>query len=1480
MTAATVGVLLAASPAATATPTRAIGQFTTAPARAMPTDALGGERSALASDQLLLSDPGTGLYLNRATEDDGTTLDTPANGDEPVPWGPGRDRLTAASVSAAGTITAPFAQRVLSLSLVKGGSSETGPMLQLTSPSDQAEYDNGYTTLAAPVTMPELGQTYLLRTAVILPNVDPNATAGLASTPEYSSATNLSPVDGTSPSIAQQWTLVGNGVIDAETHHPQFQLVNRSDGTCLSAQSPDYAAQLSLCDGRSPSQLWTVADLSAADGGGTGIRNVGSGLLLRAYDASYWNGIGWAATPSTAGGVTASWQWQQVQQHSPIPQSVSFATDDRTDVPFDLAVGDVDGVRTDDVRRDEAVVAYGRAGTLVVSVVDYNSTAGMPGLAAVTTMTLPMSLGDVASGGKYGAVNVNTADLDGDGVDEIIVSYVAADKTVDAVALRYTHADSGAGVLTEIGSPQHLGFSSLVSTGDSVYPADAAVADLDGDGVQEIAWAGADGTRSADPSVWISAVSVSGTTFTAQWRATAHVGAQPLRPSPGHNTFIRIADGRFQPATTGSGTRQLAVSWATGTAATGGSSFYNILRLSHDGNTRTVASLLPGGSTGIPSNPNALAVTMAVGGFTAAGGTDGDNPNWGIALSIIGDPLTADIFNGVTMIQPTVGGGAPAYVTRVVKPTSDPSLVFSGYELVAWDPPGDSLMLDNPIVFTVQKLTNIDLVGAEPPTHSDWVGGAFLNISRNQDFALQLGSSDTSSFDNETSQESNQSFGMSVSADISTTLKTGVPLIGDVAFTGSIAGKLDASWKDLSTFTSGYGATQTAAVTQKTQDDDIVNATVQDLQVYRYPVWSTLTWDQADPDSASACHSGCFGYWDVVVPGSVHQYNGFGKADAFFQPPWQNGNALSYPALVGGQVPITDAGPYSYVDANGVTQESSAPLVDVESTVGGGEQTVSLDVSKSTAGSTAQKSEHGWNINLDFSGSATAEAKVPGERGSQVSLSLAGGFNPASTFVGSTTGKTTSSHDSTFLLQIPEVASNRGYDIGTTYYYDSSGTPRVAHGVNLTGDNESAGWWRQQYGAAPDPALNLPDATVLDYGPNNYLKDIFWNPDATRQLIRGFSARRPVSGDPTTSGAPYGVAAQPGDPVVFDVDVANDSLTRLTTPLTVDFDAVPVDSTGKVTGSTVHIDTATVASMQPQQHVTVSSAPWTAIGGPSGTVQRWRIFVTLDKQNNIDEVHEWAGDGTDTCPVDSIQSPNSAPNTAPLVDPMTGHTETLACGQNNQGFAPFTVAPTTTADDLDQTPASFTGAGVRTQFAATQQLTTRSAVPVVRTGSPTQITLHATADRDSRAYRTVIVYDGPPAQGHTVAMVQLQGLFHGQTTSTSFSYTPPSDGTHVLYAQMLGPDGGHGMTIELDATKTGTASGTASTHPTAPTHPAHPTHPSTQTAAGSAHGGGALPGTGGDATLALWLAGAGLVMVAAGALLRRRHSSRARPRRR
>ena len=207
----------------------------------------------------------------------------------------------------------------------------------------------------------------------------------------------------------------------------------------------------------------------------------------------------------------------------------------------------------------------------------------------------------------------------------------------------------------------------------------------------------------------------------------------------------------------------------------------------------------------------------------------------------------------------------------------------------------------------------------------------------------------------------------------------------------------------------------------------------------------------------------------------------------------------------------------------------------------------------------------------------------------------------------------------------------------------------MVHAVDLTSDQQGKGWWSTNYGAAPDPALNLPGRIDFAKDPSTGAYDVpVWVITPERQLLRQFQVLQTADDGSglDTKGDPYTSNPAAGQSVIFQVPVHNYSLAAMTASTTATWYAVPVDTNNQeVTGSAVTIGTTTVPAIGAQGVTTIASPAWTAADhAPNNAMQQYRNFVRLDEAGTAADMHPLSGAA---CPVSTLQSTGN--NTTPAL---------------------------------------------------------------------------------------------------------------------------------------------------------------------------------------------------------------------------------------
>ena len=1177
----------------------------------------------------------------------------------------------------------------------------------------------------------------------------------------------------------QQWTVVpvDSGFV---------QLRDRFDGFCLdvtgaSMQSGAEVESYPCIDG-GQNQQWKL------NGDGSVVSR-SSGFYLSAELTSVFQ----RRFPTSSNAI---FHFREVTSPTGVVPTWSDGANADPAIPHDLAAGDLDrAVGADDKDfHDEAVFAYVNDDhTPRVRVVDYNAD---PGHLTVTEpdKALPAvggAMKDNGSGGAYayGSLNVAVGDFDGDGRNEIAVTWQAADASFHASFLRYAATGSqrslsvvasDVALLTQKDAPTPTLLSGM---------ADLVSGDVDGSGRESLALGY--GGSSPDTLGGHTAAFLGVIRFAPAdpgvAGSTIHPVAQAIGALTGDGKHgLMMPDLRFTTYTYRG--IQLAAGFFKHDEATG-----------FDLHRRTIASVVPTDnlSTGqypykyelqitvhevttLASAPNVLdlhgqthavyygpwngniqsnPISVAAGGFGGLGGP-GEIPIWGLAFTY---------YTGVTQAVVLRIAGADLHETSRACTCG---AGVDDFRLTAYDPGGESLVLGAPTVYTINNMNRTDAVAAQPPAHADWLGGKFVNVTRTGELNVQLSTDATKAFDTETTTTTGSTIGVSENSRFSVGDKVKTPFV-KFDSEWSIGQKMTKEFENEKDDLQSYVHESTLSMDTETTDDDVIKGQLKTTYVYQYPILNqTLKKVDGTPYTDASCTEKCYGYYAVSVPGRTAYMTGGGRNFDWYQPSWQNGNALSYPDAKGALA--ADVGSYSYIK-DGSTVTTSGTLFDHTNFVDGTSKTESLDVTdKDSVGSTRTS-----RTTLTNSADTELKASVvagPGPAKATGSGAVASEFDDSNVLGSITTGQTTTTSADKFALHVPDADANKAYGIRTVYYYDKTGSQRVVHAVDLKTSTQGSAWWSANYGKKADPALNLPDAMFTVKSAGGAREDLKWSDLPNRQLIRGFRAVDAATEVPLVNNPVAGQA------IKFAVPVHNYSL-KAAGATTIQFYAVPVTDDwldvvdGK--GASPIGDPQTISSISPQGMVDVFSPAWTNPQADGGDDQNYRIFAVLNGGGAADEVHP-LHDAEPVCPTDSVDGGGV------LTDPMTGKPETLACGQNNQGYGTVTVSPKLPEGGAAPTVQLTETTLVRPGAGNVQAPRGADGVVQAVAGEPLVGLVHASASSHSRAGQPVLVFDGDPAKGRAVATTTMNGVSGASGSTATFSWTPTSPGRHVLHQVLEG----------------------------------------------------------------------------------------------
>jgi hypothetical protein len=714
------------------------------------------------------------------------------------------------------------------------------------------------------------------------------------------------------------------------------------------------------------------------------------------------------------------------------------------------------------------------------------------------------------------------------------------------------------------------------------------------------------------------------------------------------------------------------------------------------------------------------------------------------------------------------------------------------HRITPYDREGESLELGVPAIVDVEQQVSEDLLAAEPPKHVDWVDeeGEFLNVSGNSEFALETTTSSSQQFRSQTRAENGWKDGWSLESGLSASYTIGVVKLKTAANY-----KVAQAWSGTDERSSEDETELSVTAESRTNGDDIVSLTTNDYQIYRYPIMGVP--GQVSPDDGSACESKCArAYYEVTVPkGSTVLGNGAGKTIDLYDPRWENLNALSYPQSgEGGKVPVPDLGEYTYTDDQGVEQHVHKELYNAPTTVSTNKSTVELDFTKSEGSDRQRTTKRTMDHDVEVKQSGSVKVGIPLIGHTDVEFEATGGWQTGRDTLNASSGSIRSQSGQKLGLEIPAIDPSRSYQIGTAFYYSTTGRPKVTHSVDLTAAANGRSFWRSHYGALPDPALNLPNRMSLAFDRmTGAYEEPYWITDASRQMMRGFHVLHGESTGPVNNaGDPYSGSPVDGDSVVFQAQVSNYSLTPMKTGTTADFYLVPVSDDGlTITGEAQHLGRKTVPALGAQQTGTVESPAWKAAADTSGaeaSTQSYRVFVQLDRDGTMEETHPLAGKA---CPAESLD-PNDVPHVEELTDLMSAEErpDPVGCGSNNQGYGTVTVVPggglqARAADDAVPNLV-LDGAGLVTGDPAHLDLGEDDPVPTVTVGHRHTGLVRLAADAHTAAGALVAVYDGDPAQGKLLALIQVPGTDAVDGGYAQFTWTPDRPGVHELHQVLLG----------------------------------------------------------------------------------------------
>ncbi|HRZ84075.1 MAG TPA: hypothetical protein P5069_16630, partial [Candidatus Hydrogenedentes bacterium] len=482
-----------------------------------------------------------------------------------------------------------------------------------------------------------------------------------------------------------------------------------------------------------------------------------------------------------------------------------------------------------------------------------------------------------------------------------------------------------------------------------------------------------------------------------------------------------------------------------------------------------------------------------------------------------------------------VSAGQPLHVWQHTVPKT--GATASAVATVALDADGDNYRLGPPVHIVVEDLVGLDCVLKEPPKHADflpkdpknWDGGwKMFNVSYYPQIHVKFEDEDEQTVETSSKKTSDWDLGAEVKASVEGSESAGVPgakasLSQEVTATASY--DYEGHKED---WESGYG-TRSTAVTMTTNDDDILYGTLKTLDIWRYPIIG-ITDDQGNQV-----------FQEIILPGPSVKFNGGGTRHwDWYQPPHQNHNLLSYPALTSAFP--EDVGAFTLPDG---TERAGLMTDRTTYDYDGNAHEIQLKWSQE-AGAGSEKT---WNNTVSASAEYTSTVKAQCETVKE-KTSFSFSAHASYSWGGAATEKTTTSNSKGVTVDIPDIGlPDKGWSypfMPAVYVSKNGGALKAEHAVDFNRLASVGPRWANYYGQRPDPALNLPGR--IDYeSPDEFTYGTaFLVEDEARMAMRGFFIRgskpSPVSGElEELSGPP-----RDGDVVQLAARVHNFALVKET----------------------------------------------------------------------------------------------------------------------------------------------------------------------------------------------------------------------------------------------------------------------------------------------------------------------------------------------
>lgn len=1109
-----------------------------------------------------------------------------------------------------------------------------------------------------------------------------------------------------------------------------------------------------------------------------------------------------SGTIAAGAGATVSAFSTSALYEAPVPNSFDVATGSLS------SLIDEDGIEHDEVvvcrflKREMPVIGSVLAPT--VTVLDY--TALTESGVTETTLEYPHDLvlfnaldWLVLETGSDSLISCGTGDLNGDGVDEIVVAYLRTNTEARVSVLRYTNDGENPPQIERVGNDLVLKpIRNQTISGNPLFwgDIDLATGDFNADGgldvgVSVVNWQDSYPTWATYPGIQILSSDANFNLtresrfaeFEPAWTSRTEfndgTGSYACRPTPSdkacETTRAELVSGLFKfhpPSGYNFDRRQLAVVYNMPYAQGGG---LRAVALDISDDLKTVTPLgdpvtLPQQSCDTGLCPSAQRFSVSPGGFAGAG--DISNPLWSLVVTNweatrdgTANGTSAGQFHGFWLQGVPVdadgsGGGLALVWDEVLLKGHDISGPTNArLPAVAWDRTGASLYLGSPVHIVVYDLIRTEFIIEEPPKHTYWwppdatdpADGEIMNVSRDDDFFIKLSDTQNRNYAESSRNITDWSIGGSVTASAkgSVTASKDAGIFKTKATASvEVVGKISYDYNENKDAYEKNYREQEETFTGTTERDDLLIAKLQTYDVWRYPI------------SGIALDDDLYPFWEISFPGKVltEQGGGLSMMD-WFTPPYENGNILSYPLLTGASFTPSDCcAEFTFIE-EGQEATESIPFLDGRLLVlGGTGATYDLTFSEESGEGETKTYNKELSESLDVTVGFKASSKIAGIK-SKVEGSVGVNINNSNSWSDIQTTDSSTNNSTGFKLNVPARNANQSYKFAPVFYLAKDGTTKVSHAVDILGTG--ATFWTETYGSLPDPAVKLPKRfSAVAF----FMGRTIWEPNgsADAKQIRGFTTRYAEPGQDGTYALVAGALTE-GDKVRLEVDVHNYSVGRGVQALPVRFEAAQLNDTMNQEVSRVPVTcgagSTLLLTLDPLESASAVCVWDTAGFGPGipGSELYYRIYVTLDPEDEIEEIYEG----------------------------------TVGPGQNNEGWSLLSVAdpeltfavPTPTEKNPLGADVSMAEAALAIQVSG--KMETEFARVVASQLTPLRVCVDT--DQTQTGNHHVQIYDGDPSEGGVlIADKLIPGINEDGGTCVwvpDFRFQEPGD--HTLFARVL-----------------------------------------------------------------------------------------------